>query len=183
MTKNPSGRAFDREGVVWMAQCMVKEKAHCLVLVCFSSMVAFHSPITLLWPLLMPAACSSWKCGILWAHSSMWVWIHPSRSCTSIHADCLLCGGWDLLARQCTWLEMSDISLKNMNKTSQYYPGPLISQTWTQLSICGTTSIVVFTLWILPPPPSSSCGMHCSQHSSRHLKQPTRIIMGHSQPV
>ena len=63
---------------------------------------------------------------------------------------------------------MSDIGWMSKTKTSRYYPDPLIPQTVPQLSICGTTVIVVFTLWILPHAPSISCGTYSSQHGSRY---------------
>ena len=49
---------------------------------------------------------------------------------------------------------MSDIGWKCLTRTSKFYTGPLIPQTLTQTSICRTTSIVVFALWILPLTPS-----------------------------
>ena len=90
---------------------------------------------------LLVAALWSGECfrGILWAHSSMWkalstdLGMNPSLQITYTHTCCSSSlgrmGSSSKTMRHVTWLEMSNIGWKSMNKTSKYYPGPLNPQT------------------------------------------------------
>ncbi|KAI4880510.1 hypothetical protein NFI96_012335 [Prochilodus magdalenae] len=77
---------------------------------------------------------------------------------------------------------MGSLSKCNM-LDSEKMPNTVLKNTEHEdLSICGTTLIIVFALWILLHALSSSCGMHCSHHDSRYLEQPNRTLLSHPQP-